>query len=157
MTTTEMIEQTSPGDSPLMRMSVEQIDEATARMERFAASMRNFHVAACRATLPHDWIDFGDKPYLEGEGAMRIAAAIGLQLSAPVFADDKGEWFEGELFFECAIEATWPLTGATIVGTGDCNTKDKLFAEGANSHLGKALAATNGNDRLAKKLISMDV
>lgn len=145
------------GDSPLMKMSVEQIDEATARMERFAASMRQFHVAACKATLPHDWIDFGGKPYLEGEGAMRIAAAVGLQLSAPVFADEKGEWFEGELFFECAVEATWPLTGATIVGTGDCNSKDKFFAEGANSHLAKALAATNGNERLARKLIALDV
>ena len=144
-------------ESPLARMSAEQIDVATDKMEKFAAAMRRFHMAACKATLPHDWIDFGGKPYLEGEGAMRIAAAIGLEVGSPVWDNEKGEWFEDELFFECLVEARWPLTGASYIGLGDCNTMDHFFAEGANSKLNKALAATGGKVRLARKLISMDV
>jgi hypothetical protein len=138
-------------------MTADQIDVETSKMERFAEAMRRFHMAACKATLSHDWIDFGGKPYLEGEGAMRIAAAIGLRVGEPLWESDKGEWFEDELFFECVVEAHWPLTGASFVGLGDCNTADKFFAEGKNSKLAQALGQTGEKPRLARKLIAMDV
>lgn len=110
--------------SRLSDMAPAQIDAAVERIERAAAGLRRLTQAAIQFSRPHDWQQFGDTMYLEGEGAMRIAPAIGMQVGAPEF---NKEVVGDDIFVECLLEVSWPAMGSTFMALGTCDTRDDFW------------------------------
>lgn len=110
-------------------------------------------LTAVRATKKHDWIDFGGKPYLEGEGAARIMAAVrGFKVGEAIFQEEKiGDHY----FIDCLLQIEW--MGQSVVALGDCSTVDKFFtgAEGDAGILAREEKRT-GSKELAARLIRGD-
>lgn len=78
---------------------------------------------ALKSVRPHDFQDFGGRPYLEGEGAARIMSVIrGFKVGEPRFAI---ELMHPHYFIECFIPIEF--MGASTVALGDCSTADVFF------------------------------
>lgn len=60
--------------------SVEDIDAQLRRAEKMGEALDKIRTMAIKRTVPSDWISMGRNLYLEGDGALRIAPMIGLQL-----------------------------------------------------------------------------
>ena len=106
-----------------------------------------------KALKPHDFQDFGGKPYLEGEGAARIMAVVrGFRVSEAKFTVEN---IAPHYFVECQIPMEF--MGATTVAFGDCSTADSFFA-GTDSNGGRygKYAAQTGSDIMAARLLLGD-
>jgi|GEM_PF-5683326 len=68
-------------DTALAKKSGDEIDLAIKRMEKLAEGMSRFRTAFVSQTVPSDWAVFGKQAYLEGDGAMRVAPLLGLDVS----------------------------------------------------------------------------
>ena len=108
---------------------------------------------ALKALKPHDFQDFGGKPYLEGEGAARIMAVIrGFKVGAAVFTTEQ---IMPHYFVECNIPMEF--MGATTVALGDCSTQDSFFTgqSGNGGRFGAYIKQT-GSETLASRLLLGD-
>ena len=108
---------------------------------------------ALKALKPHDIQNFGDKPYIEGEGAERIMAVVrGFKVSEAKFTI---ETIYPHIFIECSIPIEF--MGATTTAYGDCSTADSFFTgkDGKSGKYGEYLART-GSDAMATRLILGD-
>lgn len=141
--------------------SVKQIDvtllteDYVRLVERQIELRSKLLMTAVKATKPHDWVDFGGKPYLEGEGGWRIMSAVrGFKVGETIFSGDK-EQIDGHYYVEAATEVEW--MGQTTIGLGDCSTIDSFFT-GKDGDAGKLAAETKrtGNAQIAARLILGD-
>lgn len=130
-------------------ISQEEFDASIARV-KISAERRQTALSAIFLHLrPTDFVDFDGKPYLQGMGAERIALALGISLSSPVFCSERvGE----DLFYECLIEASWRGMSACAIGT--CSTRDKLWGGKIHERLAKKY---NGDTNLARREIAQNV
>lgn len=99
-----------------------------AEAEKRQELTKRLYMIALRATNCNDWIDQNGTPYLEYEGARKIARDIGLeirnvQMMKQQIKDDKGEY----IIFSYTGEAVWQ--GKSTPEMGTCSTRDKFFAE----------------------------
>lgn len=131
----------------LATMTAEQIDAQCAKLERIAEAQTRLIMTALKTkTRNKDWIDFGGKPYLTGDGAERLCA-VGIRLGTPMFdVRHDGE----DIIVDCLLEASWHFTGQTVTGLGSCSTRDKLYG---TSEYELCLARAEGSTRLARKLL----
>ncbi len=139
--------------------SVKQIDvilltdDYVRLVEKQIELRQKLLMTAIKATKKHDWIDFGGKPYLEGEGASRIMAAVrGFKVGEALFQEEKlGDHY----FIDCLMQIEW--MGQSTVSQGDCSTVDKFFtgAEGDAGILAKEEKRT-GSKEIAARLIRGD-
>lgn len=106
-----------------------------------------------KALKPHDFQDFDDKPYLEGEGAARIMAVVrGFQVGEPKFIVEN---IAPHYFVECEIPIAF--MGAKTVALGDCSTADVFFTgrEGNGGRYGRYKTQT-GSEIMAARLLLGD-
>lgn len=145
----------NPLDTPLATMTPGQVEQQVEVIKRVAEAQKQLVLAAVTRTYAHDWQDFGGKPYLEGEGADRLAG-IGLKLGEPVFDVAKED---GEYHVECLVCATWPAMGCEGYGLGSCSTRDKFFVgrEDSKSRYNQLLVLANGVEAVAKRMLLPDV
>lgn len=138
--------------SALARMTESQIDQAIAVMDKVAEARQRFIQVCLRRAEADDFIDFDGKPYLEGEGAQRVASTVGIQLEEPT---RKAHWEGDDCFIEISGGAYWPLTGARSFEIGVCNTRDKFYAgrNGESATMGKMLEACNNDRKLASRML----
>lgn len=80
--------------------------------------------AFLKALRPHDFIDFGGKPYLEGEGAMRIAAVAGLGVRTVSL--EKEMIGDGHYKYIATVEVTGGSRNP-VTDEGDCASNDRFF------------------------------
>lgn len=59
---------------------MEDIDAQLRRAEKMGEALDKIRTMAIKRTVPSDWISMGKNLYLEGDGALRIAPMIGLQM-----------------------------------------------------------------------------
>ncbi len=124
-----------------------------AVMDKAADARKAIFQACLRRAQPDDFIDFDGKPYLEGEGADRIAAIVGIQLSRPLI---EVRTVGDDIFVEVVGEATWPLTGAVASEFGSCSTRDKFFSgrDGDSATMSRLLESANGDRKLAAEMLA---
>ncbi len=93
--------------------------------------------AVIAITSPSQWVDFGGKPYLQGDGALTIASLFGLEFDEPEF-----EWRDlagGATQCICRQTARHRTSNRMFSDQGDCDSfdsflirrKKELGAEGA--------------------------
>lgn len=145
-------QQTGLMETPDSRLGVfteERANQIVEEAERKIACAKRLIVAALHMTKSHDWHTFGEKPYLQGEGALRMLA-VGVKVSAPVFETHQ----EGDDFFSrCTVRADWFL-GQSVCEIGNCNTRDKFYAnDSAGSQLNKIREQCAGNEALARRAL----
>lgn len=125
-------------------------DALVREVEDGIQTIKRLIVAALHMTKSHDWQDFGGKPYLEGEGALRMLA-VGVKCDAPTFETKSiGE----DWFCKCSIRAEWPFMGQVVYEIGSCNTRDKFFSnDSEGSQINKIRRQCDGNESLARRCL----
>lgn len=84
--------------------------------------------AAIKLTSPYDWVDMGGKPYLDSNGAEKIARLYGIKWHCEkpekewMDADDKGQHYCYNIYGWVGFNE---LESITEIGT--CSTRDKFF------------------------------
>ena len=158
MSDTQIIQRPEPAplavlDNKLATMSADQIDNMIAVMDKAADARQRIFQACLRRAQPDDFIDFDGKPYLEGEGADRIAATVGIQLGRPLI---EVRTVGDDIFVEVVGEATWPMTGAIASEFGSCSTRDKFFSgrDGDSATMSRLLESANGDRKLAAEMLA---
>lgn len=125
-------------------------DDVIDRMEKQITFRARLLTTALKAIRPHDFQDFGGKPYLEGEGAARIMAVIrGFKVGEPEFEVVEAE---SHFFIECMVPMEF--NGSTTVAIGDCSTADDFFTgkDGKSGQYGRNLHRT-GSEKIAARLV----
>lgn len=143
-------------NSPLARMTPAQVDKFVDAVDRVAETRQRMIQICVKRSEPKDWVDFGGKPYLQGQGGQRIASVVGIEIGPPVWGDER---WDGEDFF-CDVSATfyWPLTGARVTEIGFCSTRDKFFAaDSDNSKYNQCLRQCNGDRHAAANMLRGEV
>ena len=98
-------------------------EDRVAVIEKEMELRQRMLMACVKTTFAHDWIDFGGKPYLEGEGAERIAAVVGISIKKPDITRKVKP--NGHLYIEAMLEGT--CGGRTVTEIGDCSSDDKFY------------------------------
>lgn len=139
-------------DARLAQMTEQQIDQLIRTVDKVADARQRIIQACLRRAEPDDFINFDGKPYLEGEGAQRVAATVGIQIGRPeVDVRTEGD----DVFVEVLGEAFWPLTGSRVCEMGSCSTRDKFFSgkDGRSATMGKFIEAAGGDRRLGVQMM----
>ena len=141
-----------PSEIVLANMSPEQIEERCLVIDKIAEARQRMIQTCLKRASNGDFIDFDGKPYLEGEGAMRIASTVGIHVERP---EVTVEWVGDDCFVEAFGEASWPVTGARASAIGDCNTRDKFFSgkDGESATMAKMLESANGDRHIAARML----
>lgn len=135
--------------SQLPSLDAEFVDGIGKRIELRATMIRQ----ALKALKSHDIIDFGGKPYIEGEGAARIMSVVrGFKVGETKF---EIEHISPHYFVECSVPIEF--MGSTTVAIGDCSTQDSFFCgkEGKEGRFAKYKEQT-GSDTIAARLLLGD-
>ena len=98
-------------------------EDRIAVIEKEMELRQRMLMACVKTKFAHDWIDVGGKPYLEGEGAERIAAVVGISIKKPEITRKKKA--NGHLYIEAMLEGT--CGGRTVTEIGDCSSDDKFY------------------------------
>lgn len=134
----------------LATLTDEQLAAREAAIIRAAEVKKRLVKAAMHLLYPTDFVALGDKMYLQGEGAMRLAG-VGLTLSTPIYQVEK---HGDDYFVECLVEAEWPACGQAICETGTCNTRDKFWnADSERSEINQIRQRAEGNEALARRML----
>jgi hypothetical protein len=115
---------------PINVMSVsttaKDIESAVQNAEKFVDLQDKIRRMAVRVTNIHDWIDEAGNPYLQEQGAQKIAMCFGVSISnvrseVEKTQDDKGDM----ITYYYHGEATWQ--GRISPQLGTCSSRDKFF------------------------------
>jgi len=106
----------------------EGIEQQTKRIEKYMEAQGRIRRATVKMTNIHDWIDQDGKPYLQWQGASKIAGAFGVSYDSPKFtqsamADEKGE------YINITCETLIRYGGRSVPEIGSCSTRDQFFAQ----------------------------
>ena len=109
--------------------TVEEIDVQLRRAEKMGEALDKLRGMAVKRTVPSDWVAMGETLYLEGDGGLRIAPMIGLQLSR---LETDVEHVEGGLVMvTCRADAASALFGTRLPGIERTRTnKDDFLRRG---------------------------
>lgn len=151
----QQVEQTTAmvalADGPLARLSQEQVDDRVKAIERSCETVKRMIRAGVKLTYPQQWIDVGDKPYLEGEGALNLCP---LGVTVRIVDDFDYKTIGNDIFVEVLVEATWRETGHSIVEIGDANTRDKLWnTKSDRSTMNQFLERAGGDEKIARQML----
>lgn len=144
------------GNKNLMNPSDNIIDDGFIdRVARQVELRSKLLKTALKALRTHDVIDFGGKPYIEGEGAARIMAAIG------GFVVGKAEFTEEIIpphyFLTCELPIEFKYSKGSTIAIGESSTADIFFTgkDGVSGNYGKHLDRT-GSEVTAARLLRGD-
>lgn len=134
-----------PGEQEIQGVAPASMEDIKAIVEKarfMGEQLDRLRAIAVKATLPSDWVKFGDSVYLEGDGGIRLAPIIGLRMinpKPPVFeALDNGvvrvsqtATFESALFgtrFEGLSNSRQTDDGFLSRGGGKADLQDCISA-----------------------------
>lgn len=110
------------------------LETAVRNAEKFVMLQDSIRKMAIKVTSVHDWIDEGGKPYLQEQGAQKIAMAFGVSiintsLETEHKTDELGDW----IIFTYSGDAVWQGRTSPQIGTG--STRDPFFGKRKGSFL----------------------
>jgi hypothetical protein len=113
---------------PINMMSLQSVDleGQLKNAEKFFELQSRIRQLSLNVTNQGDWVDEGNKPYLQWTGTSKIAMAFGVSYKDLIFEkelvkDDKGEY----LIYHCMGVVSWQNREVPELGTG--STRDSFF------------------------------
>ena len=110
-------------ESALPAIVDENIVDIAAHAEERLAALDKIKKVALKLTNPHDWVDEGGKPYLQGSGAEKVARLFGV--SWRIF--EPAEENIGQGHYIITYKGEFALGGAIITAIGTRSSKDGFF------------------------------
>lgn len=119
---------------PQQQLTEKTFKDIVEQAEMRQKLTQRLYLIALRATNCNDWIDQSGTPYLEYEGARKIARDIGMSVEnvqgqQQNIKDDKGEY----IIFTYTGDAVWQ--GKKTPELGTCSTRDKFFGRKSGEEL----------------------
>lgn len=110
-------------ESALPAIVDENIVDIAAHAEERLAALDKIKMVALKLTNPHDWVDEGGKPYLQGSGAEKVARLFGI--SWRIFEPTEEDIGQGHYII--TYKGEFALGGAIITAIGARSSKDGFF------------------------------
>lgn len=120
----------APATQPINMMSVAStatdLDTAVQNAEKFVELQSKIRQMAVKVTSIFDWIDEGGKPYLQEQGAQKIAMCFGISIQNVSCETDHNKDSKGDyIVYNYNGEAVWQ--GRVTPQLGTCSSRDKFF------------------------------
>lgn len=131
------------------------LDELSRDIETAAAAQKKM-VAACISLIgAHHFQQWGDKLEIDADGAIALAAKLGMQIEA-VSQDMFEETKVGDdFFYECIVCVKWPRFGLEYTEIGSADTLDQFFTNDQDRCVYNQFLAQCGDDvAMAKRKLS---
>jgi hypothetical protein len=123
--TTELVEATS--DEVGFTPTADTLEVALDNAEKIEQKVLAIKMRALKITNANDWVNFGDKPFLQASGAEKLATLFGVSWRY-IEPPKKQILKDGSYCYVCRGE--FMLAGKKIEVIGTCTEKDKFFSRG---------------------------